>query len=326
MEFVKIKNLPQKICRVGLGTWAIGGSMWGGTDEKESVETILRALELGINFIDTAPVYGFGVSEKFVGKAIKAFGNRDALVIATKVGINWSEKKGPHRDSSKKRILQEIEHSLKRLQVEWIDLYQVHWPDLSTPFEEVAEVLLKLLEQGKIRAIGASNFDEKQMDALRKNIPVHSLQSPYNLFERNLDKSIIPYCRKNKISVLGYGPLCRGLLTGRMQKDTQFPKDDLRNLDPKFQQPRYAHYLLAVDALKKWAKEKYDKQLPTLAIRFVLDQGVDIALWGCRKQHQLETFSHLWNWKLTDEDKAEIETILQLVIDPVGPEFMAPAL
>lgn len=167
MEFTNIPNIKKKASRIGLGTWSIGGWMWGGTDEKESIATIHQALYSGINLIDTAPVYGFGKSEEIVGKALKQYGKRDQIIIATKVGLNWDDHQ-PYRDSTKKRILKELDDSLKRLQVDYIDLYQVHWPDFQTPFAETAETLKKLLDQGKIHAVGVSNFTPEQMDEFRK--------------------------------------------------------------------------------------------------------------------------------------------------------------
>ena len=214
MEFAEIPGTMLKVSRVGLGTWAIGGWMWGGTDERESITTIRAALTHGINVIDTAPAYGFGRSEEIVGKAI-ADGLRNRVVLATKVGLEWHDGKLT-RNASRERITQEIEDSLRRLRTDYIDIYQVHWPDPLTPIEETAEAMLSLLEQGKIRAIGVSNFSVEQMDQFRTVAPLHVSQPPYNLFERDIDKDIRPYCRKNGIATLGYGALCRGLLSGRI--------------------------------------------------------------------------------------------------------------
>lgn len=324
MEFTYI-NKEIKASRVGLGTWAIGGWMWGGSDEKQSIDTILKALDLGINVIDTAPVYGFGLSEEIVGKALKMYGQRDKVVLATKVGLEWQNGK-VFRNSSKDRIQKEIEDSLRRLQTDYIDIYQIHWPDQSVKIEETASVMLKLYEEGKIRAIGVSNYSVEQMDTFRKFAPLHTAQPPFNLYEQQAKTEILPYCYQNNIKTLLYGSLCRGLLSGRMKKDTQFEGDDLRKIDPKFQSPRYENYLKATEELDKFAKQNYDKNVIHLAIKWILDQkGADIALIGARKPTQLSYISELFDFQLTEQDNHQIDLILNTFIkDPVGPEFMAP--
>ncbi len=324
MEFTHIPNLKNNVSRIGLGTWSIGGWMWGGTDEKNAISTIHRALDNGINLIDTAPVYGFGTSEEIVGKALKQYGKREQIVIATKVGLDWKNQQ-PFRDSRKERIVKEIEDSLSRLQVEYIDLYQVHWPDPKTPIAETAEVLSQLLKEGKIRAIGVSNYSIEEMETFQKTAPLHAAQPPFNLFERNTEQTLLAYCKRKHISTLGYGSLCRGLLSGKMRADTQFKGDDLRKSDPKFQPPRFSQYLACVECLDQWAQKKYQRSVLSLAVRWVLDKGINIALWGARKPEQLDDIAAVWNWKLKPEDFKEIDDILNKMIPtPVGPEFMAP--
>ena len=181
MEYL---NNPFKISRIALGTWAIGGWMWGGTNDDESIQTIHAALDRGINLIDTAPVYGFGHSEEIVGRALAQDGRRRQAVIATKVGLAWKDDK-PYRDARKSRIVQEVEDSLRRLQTDVIDIYQVHWPDPNIAIEETAEAMAALYRAGKIRAIGVSNFSPAQMDVFRTVAPLHTVQPPYNLFERS---------------------------------------------------------------------------------------------------------------------------------------------
>jgi aryl-alcohol dehydrogenase-like predicted oxidoreductase len=247
MEFVDIPGTELRVSRITLGTWAIGGWMWGGTDEAESIGTIRAAFSHGINVVDTAPVYGFGRSEEIVGKAL-ADGLRETVLIATKVGLEWHDGKIT-RNGSRERILREVEDSLRRLRTDRIDIYQVHWPDPSRPIAETAGAMRELYEQGTIRAIGVSNFSVKQMDEFRGSSPLHVLQPPYNLFERGIEKEILPYCRKHAIATLGYGALCRGLLSGRMRADTKFSGDDLRLHDPKFQPDRFPQYLAAVERL-----------------------------------------------------------------------------
>jgi aryl-alcohol dehydrogenase-like predicted oxidoreductase len=316
---------PITMPRVGLGTWAIGGWMWGGTDERESIRTIHEALDLGINLIDTAPVYGFGRSEEIVGKALAQDGRRQRAVIATKVGLGWTNGQ-PFRDSSRQRIIAEVEDSLLRLRTDVIDLYQVHWPDPLVPIDDTAEVLAGLYRAGKIRAIGVSNFSPAEMDIFRAAAPLHTAQPPYNLFERAIEADVLPYCRAKGIAVLAYGSLCRGLLAGRMNSQTQFDGDDLRRHDPKFQAPRFAQYLQAVERLDQLARERFGRRVIHLALRWVLDQpGVGVALWGARRPEQLAPVREVMGWRIDDATMRDIDAILATTItSPVGPEFMAP--
>jgi aryl-alcohol dehydrogenase-like predicted oxidoreductase len=322
MEYVDIPRTELKASRVAIGTWAIGGWMWGGTDEAESNATIRAALEHGINVVDTAPAYGFGRSEEIVGKAIAPV--RSDVIIATKVGLEWQGGK-VSRNASRDRIMREIEDSLRRLQTDYIDVYQVHWPDPMVKIEETAEAMYTLYKQGKIRAIGVSNFSVDQIERFRRVAPLHVLQPPYNLFERGVEADLLPYCRENKIATFGYGALCRGLLSGRMRADTAFDGDDLRRTDPKFVQPRYAQYLTAVQKLDQLAQKRFGKRVIHLAVRWMLDQGITTALWGARHPNQLLPVDEIAGWRLDASTKAEINRILhESISDPVGPEFMAP--
>jgi len=326
METRNFGNTDIQVTPVGLGTWAIGGWMWGGTDEAQSIDTIHRAIDKGIGLIDTAPVYGFGRSEEIVGRAL-ANGRRDRIALATKVALNWNDDQDKvWRDATASRIEREVEDSLKRLQTDRIDIYQVHWPDPKTPMDETARALEKLYKAGKIRAIGVSNFTPSQMDELQTSIPLHSLQPPYNLFERDIEQEILPYCRENGIATITYGGLCRGLLTGKMREDTQFTGDDLRKNDPKFQGDRYRQYLNAVAELDAFARERYQKNVLALALRWLVDQpGVTTALWGARRPEQLDPVDDIEGWSLDAQAMTAIDDILRRCIDdPVGPEFMAP--
>jgi aryl-alcohol dehydrogenase-like predicted oxidoreductase len=322
IEFVDIPETPLKVSRIALGTWAMGGWMWGGTDRRESIATIHSALQDGINLIDTAPAYGFGVSEEIVGAALR--GIRTEAVIATKTGLEWRDGQ-VYRNASRARIMQEVGDSLRRLRTDYIDVYQVHWPDPLVPMEETAEAMRLLYEQGKIRAIGVSNFSLEQIKSFRSAAPLHVLQSPYNLFERDIEGQILDYCRANHIATLGYGALCRGLLSGRMRPDTRFAGDDLRRIDPKFQPPRFAQYLDAVAQLDKFAQVRFRHRVIQLAVRWVLDQGVSVALWGGRHPDQVQSALGVAGWSLDIVDRQVIERIVNTAIkDPVGPEFMAP--
>jgi aryl-alcohol dehydrogenase-like predicted oxidoreductase len=219
METINIGGLPFPASRIGLGTWSIGGWMWGGSDARAAIRTIQAAVDQGITLIDTAPVYGFGRSEELVGQALRMGNRRDGAIIATKCGLEWRDGE-VFRNSSASRIRKEVEDSLRRLQTDRIDLYQVHWPDASVPIAETAETLARLVKAGKIRAIGVSNYSTEQMDLFRQAAPTHTVQPPYNLFERAAESDIIPYAKKHGIAVLAYGSLCRGLLTGRITAAT----------------------------------------------------------------------------------------------------------
>jgi aryl-alcohol dehydrogenase-like predicted oxidoreductase len=324
METISIKDTGLTVSRVGLGTWAIGGWMWGGSDEKEAIRTIHAALDRGITLIDTAPAYGFGQSEEIIGKALATTDNRNRAVVATKLGLEWHDGK-VIRNASPARIAEEIDASLLRLKTDVIDLYQVHWPDSLVPLYETATALKRLQAAGKIRAIGVSNFTPKQIDLFSKYAPVATIQPPLNLFERDAERQLLPYARAHHKTVLAYGALCRGLLSGAINTSTHFSGDDLRRNDPKFQQPRLAQYLAAVAELDRFAHAEFGKSALALAVRWVLDQGPTVALWGARKPQQLTAIDDVMGWSLTADAKREIDRILLANIhDPVGPEFMAP--
>jgi aryl-alcohol dehydrogenase-like predicted oxidoreductase len=250
---------------------------------------------------------------------------RKGAIIATKVGLDWKDGR-PFRNAKKTRIVAEVENSLRRLKTDVIDLYQVHWPDPNTPIAEVAEAMDALHRAGKIRAIGVSNFSPAQMDEFQKVAPFHAAQPPYNLFEREIEQDVLPYCRGRGLAVLAYGSLCRGLLSGRMSESTVFTGDDLRRSDPKFMQPRFGQYLAAAGRLDRLAKERFGRRLIHLAVRWVLDRNkMNIALWGARRADQLYPIGDAFGWQIDSQVMAEIDTILgETIKDPVGPEFMAP--
>jgi aryl-alcohol dehydrogenase-like predicted oxidoreductase len=325
LPFIEIPGTRLRVSRVALGTSAMGGWMWGGTDASDSIATIRAALEQGINLIDTAPVYGFGVSEELVGKALNGSDLRADAVISTKVGVEWRHGR-VYRNATPARIMQEIDASLRRLRTDHIDIYHVHWPDPLVPVEETAEAMRTLYEQGKIRAIGVSNFSAAQIERFRKVAPVHVVQPPYNLFERGIEVEILPYCRTQGIVTLGYGALCRGLLSGRMHAETIFDGDDLRRRDPKFQPQRFAQYLAAVERLDEFAHDRFHRRVIHLAVRWMLDQGIGVALWGGRHPDQLDPLLEVSGWTLDAAARVRIDRILrETITDPVGPEFMAPA-
>jgi aryl-alcohol dehydrogenase-like predicted oxidoreductase len=326
-EYIEINGTNFISSRIALGTWAIGGWMWGGTEDKESIRTIHAAFDQGINLIDTAPIYGYGRSEAIVGEALQQHGRRDSVIIATKVGIDWTNSK-VERNSTRQRILKELEDSLRRLQTDYIDIYQVHWPDPLVSIEETAATLRELYEQGKIRAIGVSNYSPEEMESFRGIAPLHTIQPPYNLFEREAERDVLPYARSHAISTLTYGALCRGLLSGTMRTDRQFANGDMRKTtDPKFQPPHFAEFVNAATKLDAFARENFGKRAIHLAVRWLLDQpGVGIALWGARRPEQLAPVREIAGWSLTKSDFVAVDAILRENIrNPVGPEFMAPS-
>ena len=326
MEYTVISGTEMNVSRIAQGTWAIGGWMWGGTDERESIRTIHAALDKGINLIDTAPVYGFGVSEEIVGKAIEERGHREKVFIATKVGLEWHNG-SVSRNSSPDRIRKEVQDSLRRLRTDYIDIYQVHWPDLAVPIEETARTMHALFKEGLIRAIGVSNYSPEQMNRFMSVSELHTVQPPYNLFERQIERDVLPYVREKNLSAFAYGPLCRGLLTGTMQPDTKFTGDDLRQSDPKFQPPRFAQYLNAVqqldDLAQKTIRKTRDGSCRALGAGPARNQP---RRYGARAiLQELDAVAGALDWKLDADTLAAIDQILrQTIANPVGPEFMAP--
>ena len=326
IETTTIPDVPIPVGRIGLGTWAMGGFQWGGANDDESVRTIHVAIARGINLIDTAPGYGFGHSEEVIGRAIAERGGRDSVVLATKAGL---ERRGDalFRNGTRRQIFEDVEASLVRLRTDYIDICQIHWPDPQTPYEETAQALADLKQAGKIRAVGVSNYPIDAMERFASVTPIASAQPPLNLFEREAEMDVIPWCLERGVSTMTYGVLCRGLLTGAIGQGTEFVGDDLRKLDPKFLPLRFEQYLGAVELLERFAHERYQAGVLALAVRWVLDTpGVSVALWGTRHPSELAPVDELMRFHLDDEARAYIDGVLaETVHDPVGPEFMAPA-
>ena len=222
------------------------------------------------------------------------------VILATKVGIDWTTGR-VQRNSSRQRIRRELDDSLRRLQTDYVDIYQVHWPDPLVPIEETAATLRELYEQGKIRAIGVSNYSLQEMARFEAASPFHTIQPPYNLFERQIERDVLPYALGHDVTTITYGALCRGLLSGAMTAGRQFAKDDMRKTtDPKFHPPHFAEYLTAASRLDEFAREHFGKRVTHLAVRWLLDQsGVGIALWGARRPEQLAPINEISGWSLT---------------------------
>ena len=304
---------------IGLGTWAIGGWMWGGTEEEASVRAIRASIDGGITLIDTAPVYGFGLSERIVGKAIE--GRRDEVVLATKCGLRWDLQQGEHlfTDGDGNQIYKylhpdsiryEVEQSLKRLGVETIDLYQTHWQDGTTPIEETMECLLRLKEEGKIRAIGVSNATVQQMQRYRSVGPLDTDQEKFSMLDRGLEAEQLPYCREQGIAVLAYSPMAMGLLTGKVGPDREFPEDDVRSRQPRFKTENRARVLRMLDELKPIA-EAHGVNLAQLAVAWAYHQpGLTHALVGARSEQQAAENVRAGKVELGEQELRQIDDVL----------------
>lgn len=326
MEYRRFGQLDFEISALGLGTWVTGGWMWGGSDRLKAADAIESAIESGVTLIDTAPVYGFGTSESIVGEVVAKLKVREKIILATKCGLEWDGKRQSiRRNSSPVRILKEFDESRKRLRTDVIDIYQIHWPDESVSLEKSMEVLHGFYEKGLIRAIGVSNFSVEQMQRCLRAAPLHSLQPPYNLYERGIEKEILPFCRENSIAVLGYGALCRGLLSGKFDENAQFSGEDIRSRDPKFQKKNLAHYVAANRELAQIA-EKKKAGLAQLAVCWALSTpGITGMLAGARTPEQARQNSRVFDLQLSTEEIREINAIVSKHIQkPITPAFMAP--
>ena len=305
IDFSKADIFP-----VGLGSWGIGGPpFWIDRDEATSIATVRKAIDLGINLIDTAPVYGFGRSEEVIGKAID--GVRDKVLIATKCGLRWKEDsvRGIYNDLEPASIYEELEASLKRLNTDRIDLYQIHWPDPKISIQEPMVALAMLKMQGKILNIGVSNFSKEQLEEANQITEVSSIQPKYNLLERDIEGAILPYCRQNSIKVLAYSPLASGLLTGKYTDKSQLDGWRTNGKFGIFQKHTIGPAFEKVRQLKEFTDSK-GISLTNLAIRWVADQpGVTCALVGANTPEQVEENIKAVNIKLDDSD---IETIMEI--------------
>lgn len=297
------------LSEIGLGTWAIGGPWdwgWGPQDDRESVRTIHQALDVGINWIDTAAVYGLGHAEEVIAGALGDL--REEIYLATKCGLVWDSRGRVRNNNRPESIFKEAESSLRRLKTDYIDLYQIHWPDPDTPVEDSWEAMVRLQEQGKVRYIGVSNFDVPLLDKCNAIAHVTSLQPPYNLIRREIEQEILPWCNAHQTGVVAYSPLHSGLLTGKFDI-ARLAKDDWRRKSPYFREPQLSKGLRLVEALKPIA-EKYDKTLSQLSIAWVLmNPTVTSAIVGARRPEQVEEIVGGADWKIAPGDMKRIEVI-----------------
>ena len=304
-----------ELTAVGLGTWAMGGSgwqfSWGPQDDEESIATIRYSLEIGINWIDTAAVYGLGHSEEIVGRAIE--GLRDRPIIATKCGRAWDEKGDLYGLLKREKIRSEIESSLKKLKLDVIDLYQIHWPNPEEDIEEAWGTVADLVKEGKVRYGGVSNFNGAQLKRIQTIHPVASLQPPYSMLRRDIEDELLSYCAENNIGVIVYSPMQKGLLTGKFSKERvqNLPESDHRHRDPLFQEPRLDANLELVEQLRKIAG-KSGRTVAQLAIAWVLRRPeVTSAIVGARHPSQIEETAAAGDWILSEEDIAAIDALLE---------------
>jgi aryl-alcohol dehydrogenase-like predicted oxidoreductase len=297
------------VSRVAFGTWQLGGD-WGHFDEDAAIAAIQHARELGVNLFDTAQAYGFGKSEKVLGKALRAEldRNRDQVIIATKGGINPGSDRP--RDARREWLRSGVESSLRNLGVDYIDLYQVHWPDADTPAEETAGALQELVDEGKIRHVGVSNYDEAQLAAFDQVRPVETIQPPYHLFRRDIEDTVLPYAREHNIGVLAYSPLGSGLLTGQLTPDSTFESSDWRSRSTAFRGETLRQNLAVVDKLTELASSR-GLSIGQLATAWVLAQpGVHVAIVGARSARNIENSLAAADVDLSETDLTEIEKIV----------------
>ena len=313
MQTRKLGCTDLELTTVGLGTWAMGGPWqfgWGPQDDDEAIAAILTALEAGINWIDTAPGYGLGHSEELIAQALEQVSEKP--VVVTKCGILWNEKKEKVNCLKRQSIRDECHASLKRLGIETIDLYQMHWPDPDEDMEEAWEEMTRLHEQGKARYLGASNFTVDQIKRAQKIHPVASLQPPYSMLHREVEDELLGYCAENDIGVVAYSPMQRGLLTGKFSAErlASLAPDDHRKRHRDFQEPQFSATMMLVEELKKIA-ERNGRTCAQLAISWVLRRPeVAAAIAGARRPEQITETAPASDWNLSENDIEEIEQLL----------------
>ena len=321
MAYRQLGNSELKLTEITFGAWAIGGWMWGGNTGNDPIAAIHAAIDHGITSIDTAPIYGQGESEEIVGKAIKGI-PRDKLQIATKFGMRWDLAKGDLVGPSKKNdgtpieiykyggkesVMQECENSLKRLGTDYIDLYQIHWPDKTTPIEETYEAVRKLKEQGKIREAGVCNYNAEQTKEANAVCPLASNQSPFSMVNRGIEKELVPYTIKNHIGILAYSPMQRGLLAGKYKPGHHFNAGDTR-AESKFYQDAYIIRVNDFLAKIKPIADAHHASLAQLVLRWTLEQpGITIALAGARNAEQAIDNAKVLDLHFSKEELAEID-------------------
>ncbi len=326
MECRKLGESDFKVSAITYGAWAIGGWMWGGADRSDAVDAIKASYNLGVTSIDTAPAYGQGLSEEIVGEAIKDI-PRDKIQILDKYGLRWDLKKGSfffaskdndgknvdmYKYAGKESVIEECENSLKRLGTDYIDLFQIHWHDETTPIEETMEAVLKLIEQGKVRNAGVCNYSVDNMKEAAKYLNLVSDQVPFSMIRRNNEKELVPYCIENKKSILAYSPLQKGLLTGKITTDYKFNEGDHRAGDSFFTKETIIKTNKFLDKIKPLAADK-NATLAQLVLRWTIERpGITVALVGARNRQQAEQNAKAIEVKLS---QAEIDFINKQLLE-----------
>ncbi|MGA0556864.1 aldo/keto reductase [Larkinella sp. VNQ87] len=327
MEYRKLGNSDVTVSAIAFGAWAAGGWMWGGTERKEAVDAIRASYDLGVTSIDTAPVYGQGTSEEIVGEAIKDL-PRDKVQILTKYGMRWDLTKGTlafqskdnagtpidiYKYAGKESIIKECEDSLKRLSTDYIDLYQIHWPDVTTPIAETMEAVGRLIEQGKVRTAGVSNYSVEQMKEAEQTLKLVSNQVPYSMVKRDIEADLVPYCLENQKSILAYSPMERGLLTGKIKPGHQFAEGDHRANYKAFKDGNLERIASFLEKIRPLADQK-QVSLGQLVIRWTIDRpAITVALVGARNAEQAVQNAKAIDVTLTADETAFIDQQLEAV-------------
>jgi myo-inositol catabolism protein IolS len=296
MQQRRLGSSQLSVSEIGLGTWGMSGAFWGAADDAESIRVIHQALDLGVTLVDTAEAYGWGHSEEVVGKAL--VGRREKAVIATKAAPNHLEPT---------EAVKALEGSLKRLQTDYVDVYFIHWPNPDVPLGATMDAFERLRAEGRIRALGVSNFGAKEMDAARQHGIIDVLQPPYNMLWREVEAATLPYCREHNIGVMPYSGLAQGLLTGALSRNTAFVEGDERRTTVLFQPGIYERALDAVEGLRPIAA-KYGKSVPQLAVQWLTSRpGVSAPLLGARTVHEMKENAGSVGWSIAEVDVAEID-------------------
>ena len=322
MIYKKVAKIEEEISAIGIGCWNFGGD-WDSTEDNNSAKIVCTAVDMGINFFDVAPVYGWGHSEKVLGKVLKENGLRNKVLIASKGGLLWNEAHETTNNLSKKSLLKEIDDTLTRLQTDHVDIYQMHWPDPNVPLEETAEALEEMKKAGKIRYVGLSNFAQADVDKMMEYTDVHCQQSLYNMLERNpvsyhsipldylTEKEVLPNVKKHGQALLPYSPLFQGLLAGKFNSGVNFSEHDIRNANPKLVGPDFEKYFNPAKQLQDLA-DKYNKPMNEIALNLLRQkEEVTSIIGGASSVKQLENNIHCTTWDIDDEMIKEIEIIIE---------------
>lgn len=310
MEYRSLGDSGLRVSEVMLGTWAMGGSHWGPTDDTESIAAIKRAIDIGMSAMDTAPGYGHGHAEELVGEAIKGY-PRETVLVATKTGLAWDETHPFFIDNSREHVLREIDNSLRRLQTDYVDLLQIHWPDENVPCEETLEAMVELQEAGKIKHIGVCNFNVELLERGLKVAKIVSLQPEYSLMKRKIESETLPFCQEHNIGVITYGSIMKGMLSGKFKGDESFPEDDVRHNDPRFQGEEFKKNVARVERMRETA-DRYGKTPAQLAIRWILEhEGISSAIVGAKRPSQVNDNAGASGWRISQEDMQETAAIFE---------------